>query len=82
MKARELTVYRGSGRNYDPIPQIIMQGRWLSDLGFSIGDKVAITHQEGKIVIEHISDGQARQGNPDTEKTAECRGRRHTYDRY
>lgn len=51
MKVKKLTVYRGSGQNYNPIPKIILQGQWLHKLGFSIGDKVNIDCQQDKIVI-------------------------------
>lgn len=62
MGTRELTVYHGSGKNYAPIPQIILQGRWMEQLGFSIGDNVSVTYQDGKITIEkalNLADGQA-----------------------
>ena len=39
MRTKELTVYKGRGANYNA-PQIVLQGKWLQGLGFSIGDKV------------------------------------------
>lgn len=51
MKAKKLTVCRGSGQNYASIPKIVLQGQWLHELGFSIGDKVDIDCQQGKIII-------------------------------
>ena len=57
MKTKELKVYRGSGNNYTPIPQIILQGQWLRGLGFSIGDKVTVTWEENRLIVEKPKDG-------------------------
>lgn len=56
MKTKELKVYKGSGNNYMPIPQIILQGQWLSGLGFSIGDKVTVTWEEDRLIVEKSKD--------------------------
>lgn len=58
MNTRELTVYRGRGNSYQ-LPQILLQGQWLQNLGFSIGDKVAVTCQQDRIIIIKSADGQA-----------------------
>ena len=52
MSKRKLTVYAGSGKDYSYISQIILQGKWLEALGFSIGDKITVDCQQGRIVIE------------------------------
>ena len=52
MKERKLTVYRGSTKDYVPVPKITIQGRWLESLGFSIGDKLAVTCEQGRLIIE------------------------------
>ena len=52
MNKRTLTVYAGSGKGCSYIPQIILQGKWLEALGFSIGDKITVDCQQGRIVIE------------------------------
>ena len=57
MEQRTITIYRGSGKNYTPIPQIIIQGQWLQKLGFSIGDKVTIDYQQDRLVIAKAADG-------------------------
>ena len=57
MKTKELKVYRGSGNNYTPIPQIILQRQWLNKLGFSIGDKVTVTWEEDRLIVEKSEDG-------------------------
>lgn len=54
MKTRNLTVYEGSGKNYAPIPKIILQGQWIGQLGFSIGDKVEVRYQDGQIIVEKV----------------------------
>lgn len=61
MGTKELTVYRGSSRNYNPVPKIILQGHWLGELGFSIGSKVAVSYQQGKVTIERIAENQEEQ---------------------
>ena len=52
MQAKELKIYKGSGRNYTPIPQIIIQGKWLRPLGFFVGDKVTVTQEGNRLIIE------------------------------
>lgn len=59
MKTKNLKVYQGSGRNYVSIPQIILQGKWLSGLGFSIGDQITVTCNENKITIVRSVDTQS-----------------------
>lgn len=61
MKTKELKVYKGRGANYDA-PQIVLQGKWLQGLGFSIGDKVTITCEQDRIVIINPTVGQAFNG--------------------
>lgn len=51
MGKRKLTVYAGSGKNYATIPQIILQGQWLEQLGFDVGDKITVDCQPDKITI-------------------------------
>lgn len=51
MKTKSLKVYEGAGRNYVSIPKIVLQGKWLDSLGFSIGDRITVTCNEDKITI-------------------------------
>lgn len=51
MAERKLTVYKGTTKDYEPIPRISLQGQWLEELGFSIGDKLTIICQKGELVI-------------------------------
>lgn len=61
MENRKLTVYSGTTAAYNVIPKIILQGHWLNGLGFSIGDKVAVSCQQDKIIIERIAEDQEQQ---------------------
>ena len=61
MKAKELKIYKGSGRNYTPVPQIIIQGKWLRTLGYFIGDKVSVTVEENRIIVEKCEDGHDKE---------------------
>ena len=51
MAERKMTVYRGSTKDYEPVPKITIQGKWLDELGFCIGDKLTVTCREGELVI-------------------------------
>lgn len=51
MEQRKLTVYAGSGKNYATIPQIILQGQWLGQIGFNVGDKIIVDCQTDKLII-------------------------------
>lgn len=57
MQAKELKIYKGSGRNYAPVPQIIIQGKWLRPLGYFIGDKVTVTQEGNRLIVEKCEDG-------------------------
>ena len=57
MQAKELKIYKGSGRNYTPVPQIIIQGKWLRPLGFFVGDKVTVTQEGNRLIVEKCEDG-------------------------
>lgn len=48
--SRKLTVgyMPGTGKNH---PMIRLQGKWLEELGFKIGDRVEVTLSENRIVI-------------------------------
>ncbi len=50
-KNRKMTVYKTTGVGYRHIPQIKMQGGWLEEAGFSIGDHIQIICQKNKLII-------------------------------
>ncbi len=71
MKTRNLTVYEGSGKNYAPIPKIILQGQWIGQLGFSIGDKVKVMYQDGQIIVEKALEAESGQADQRISMVAE-----------
>jgi hypothetical protein len=50
MMERKLTIgyVPGDGKHY---PMIRLQGKWLEELGFVVGDRVVVMACEGRIVI-------------------------------
>lgn len=48
---REMKVYEQSGYNYQNIPTIVLKGKWLQELGFSMGDKVSVKCEDGRLTI-------------------------------
>ena len=51
MKEKQLKIYEapGSKRN---IPRILLQGDWLSNIGFHTGDHIKVTYQDNRIIVE------------------------------
>ncbi len=82
METRKLTVYWGSTRAYNPIPKIILQGHWLSDLGFAIGDKVALSCQKDKVIIERITDEPEHLAQGNRPATGRCQRKENTNGRH
>ena len=58
-KIRNLKVYEKLVRFGDPrfrskektVPAIVMQGEWLRELGFGIGDRIQVECSDGKLTI-------------------------------
>ena len=48
MKTRKLKTYY----NKDNRPQIILQGKWLQELGYQVGDRIEVTIVKDKIIIK------------------------------
>ncbi len=42
---------RYTDRKYSEVPKIQMEGKWLEVIGFSVGDKVYVDYDNGKIII-------------------------------
>lgn len=57
MAERKITVYRGSTKDYEPVPRISLQGQWLEGIGFSIGDRLTVKCEQGRITIEKNEEG-------------------------
>lgn len=52
MKQRKLKVYDAPGM-HDGIPRINLQGQWLSNLGYHVGDHIVVScDNHGKLIIE------------------------------
>ncbi|WDD97573.1 SymE family type I addiction module toxin [Thalassomonas actiniarum] len=49
---------RGAGINYLPVnlqPCLILQGKWLHEAGFPIGQKVTVTVEKDRLVLKPVS---------------------------
>ncbi len=70
MKTKELTIYKGRGTNYN-LPQIVLQGQWLENIGFFIENKVTVTYEQNRIIISNKTTEQitnnSKQHMADTE---------------
>ena len=62
-KNRPIKVYETSGTDYKRIPQIRLQGKWLQELGFDIGEALNVECEGGRLIItlrdEVIDEGSA-----------------------
>lgn len=68
--ARNLKVVGQSGYKYEATPTITLKGKWLSSIGFDIGDYVSISCEDGRIVI-----------TPDAERAAMVKAEQEYMDR-
>lgn len=53
--SRILTVYYTYLNGKDRLPLIRLQGKWLQDLGFQSGDKIAIEEHSGALLIKAVT---------------------------
>ena len=51
MDDRKLTVCYGRDNYKQAPPQIVLQGKWLEQAGFSAGDKITVKCQQGQLII-------------------------------
>ena len=51
MKEHHLKVYESPGADRT-VPQIRLQGKWLSELGFEIGENIVVTYEDGRLIIK------------------------------
>ncbi|MEG0528237.1 MAG: SymE family type I addiction module toxin [Longicatena sp.] len=52
MKERKLKVTYAPGSEYkEQIPRIVLQGKWLKELGFEVGEHVIISYSNENIII-------------------------------
>ena len=48
-----MIVYRARGTSMEiNNPLIMQQGKWLRDLGFSTGDRISVTFEGGRLIVE------------------------------
>lgn len=55
MNSHKLKIYQGNGRNYAPVPEIRLKGKWLESFGFSIGDIIQADCKKGQITITKLN---------------------------
>jgi antitoxin component of MazEF toxin-antitoxin module len=55
-ECRSVKVYRQCGSNYETVPAIVLKGKWLTELGFDIGDYISVKCEGGKLVITPDAD--------------------------
>lgn len=46
-----MKVYEASGYKYKSTPSIVLKGKWLAELGFDIGDEIAVKCEDGRLII-------------------------------
>ena len=63
MEERMMTVYRGSTKDYEPVPKITIQGKWLEKMGFSIGDRLLVVCEENGLTISKVGNDLEVQKN-------------------
>jgi toxic protein SymE len=52
---RKLKICAQSGYKYQAVPAIRLQGKWLEQLGFSVGQEITVQCQKGCLII-HLED--------------------------
>lgn len=52
----EMKVYEQSGYNYQNTPTIVLKGKWLQELGFTMGDKVSVKCEDGRLTITKVDE--------------------------
>jgi len=50
-KYREMKVYEQSGYKYQNTPTIVLKGKWLQELGFTMGENIVVKCEDGKLTI-------------------------------
>ena len=46
---------RSNGNSYTQVPKIQMEGKWLEELGFSIGSTIVVEYGEGSLHIRTMT---------------------------
>lgn len=61
MKQKQIKVAytsRFSGSSYTQVPKIQMEGRWLEELGFSIGSRIVVEYGDGCLRIRPMTEAE------------------------
>lgn len=57
MKERKLKITYTPGTEYkEQTPRIVLQGKWLKELGFEVGEYIIVSSSKKSIVISKIKD--------------------------
>lgn len=66
---RQLKVYSSTNRYEDGkiAPCIRIEGKWLSDFGFNIGDYITVKCEDGKFIITRDDDRKASESKHEQE---------------
>lgn len=67
MGMRKLKVYQGNGKDYTPVPEIKLKGKWLENIGFSIGSTIHADCKSGIIIITKQDEATQEMGNKNVE---------------
>lgn len=60
-KVRNLKVYDICNVNYEKVPMLRLQGKWLRELGFEVGAVINVECKNEKLIISVLHAG----GHPD-----------------
>ena len=67
MKQKNIKVVyksRSIGGSYTQVPKIQMEGRWLEELGFSIGSTIVVEYGEGSRKLSHVAEPNPGYNSP------------------
>lgn len=59
-KYRKMKVYEASGYQYKQTPSIVLKGKWLSELGFDIGEQIEVKCENGRLIITNFAFAKER----------------------
>ena len=51
MKERHVKIYEATGRKRN-IPRINLQGDWLTNLGYHVGDHIVVSYEQDKLIVK------------------------------
>ena len=60
----------GYNSHYTDYPKIQMEGKWLEELGFHIGDRLKVEYEEGSIQITPVPQSELMVAEQETEYAA------------